>query len=66
MPSLGPWELLIILLIVALIFGAGKLGDLGGALGRSIKEFKGAVKGEDEEEEEAAQISESVSEKANG
>jgi sec-independent protein translocase protein TatA len=40
MPTLGPWELGIILLIVIVIFGAGKLPEIGGALGRSIREFK--------------------------
>jgi sec-independent protein translocase protein TatA len=38
MPGMG--ELLIILLIVLLIFGAGKLPAIGDALGRSIKNFK--------------------------
>jgi sec-independent protein translocase protein TatA len=41
-------ELLIILLIVLLIFGAGKLPAIGDALGRSIKNFKRATKAEDE------------------
>jgi sec-independent protein translocase protein TatA len=34
------WELLIILAIVVLIFGVGKFGDVGGALGKSIREFR--------------------------
>jgi sec-independent protein translocase protein TatA len=41
-------ELLIILLIVLLIFGAGKLPAIGDSLGRSIKNFKRATKAEDE------------------
>jgi sec-independent protein translocase protein TatA len=41
-------ELLIILVIVMLIFGAGKLPGIGDALGRSIKNFKRASNGEDE------------------
>jgi sec-independent protein translocase protein TatA len=40
MPSIGPTELIIVLVIVVLIFGAGKIGDIGGALGRGIREFK--------------------------
>jgi sec-independent protein translocase protein TatA len=40
MPSLGPTELIIILVIVVLIFGASRIGDIGGALGRGIREFK--------------------------
>ena len=46
MPSVP--ELLIILLIVLLIFGAGKLPAIGDALGRSIKNFKRAASGSDE------------------
>ncbi len=46
--GLGWGELLIILIIVIAIFGAGKLAGLGGALGSSIREFRKAVKGDDE------------------
>lgn len=46
MPGMG--ELLIILLIVLLIFGAGKLPAIGDALGRSIKNFKRSATGQDE------------------
>ena len=44
--GLGPWELIIILLIVVVIFGAGRLADIGGALGKGIKEFRSATKDE--------------------
>jgi sec-independent protein translocase protein TatA len=50
MPNLGPTELIIILVIVIAIFGAGKLASLGGALGRSVKEFRQSVNPEDEKE----------------
>jgi sec-independent protein translocase protein TatA len=46
MPGMG--ELLIILLIVLLIFGAGKLPAIGDALGRSIKNFRRSATGHDE------------------
>ena len=46
MPGMG--ELLIILLIVLLIFGAGKLPAIGDALGRSIKNFKRSATGDSE------------------
>jgi sec-independent protein translocase protein TatA len=42
MPSLGPTELIIILVLVLVLFGANKLSDVGGALGRSIREFRQA------------------------
>jgi len=50
MPSLGVPELLIILFIVILIFGAGRLAEIGGALGRGIREFRRASEGLDEAE----------------
>ncbi len=54
MPTLGPWELGIILLIVIVIFGAGKLPEIGGALGKSIREFKTATVDEANKDERAA------------
>ena len=38
--SLGWQELLIILVILALLFGAGRVSSLGGALGKGIREFR--------------------------
>jgi sec-independent protein translocase protein TatA len=48
MPTLGMPELAIILVIVIVIFGAGRLGEIGGALGKGIKEFRSATKDLDE------------------
>ena len=45
--GLGFGELVVILLIVVLIFGAGKLPQLGDALGRSIRNFKKSATGDD-------------------
>lgn len=45
--GLGPTELIIILVIVLLIFGAGKLPQIGDALGKSFTAFKKASRGED-------------------
>ncbi len=47
MLGLGPWELLIILMIVIAVFGASRLSGIGSALGSSIREFKTAVRDED-------------------
>jgi sec-independent protein translocase protein TatA len=44
LPTLGPTELIIILVIVVLIFGAGKLPELGGAVGKTMREFRSATK----------------------
>jgi sec-independent protein translocase protein TatA len=54
MPALGPWELVIILLIVVVIFGAGRLAEIGGALGKSVREFRSATGDEKEKEKEKA------------
>ncbi len=43
MPHLGPTELIIILVIVLAIFGAGRLASLGGALGKGVKDFRSAM-----------------------
>ena len=54
--GLGWQELLIILVIIALIFGATRVADLGGALGRGIREFRQeAARPDDEEEEEGSE-----------
>jgi sec-independent protein translocase protein TatA len=49
MPNLGPLELVLILAIVVIIFGVGKLPEIGGALGKSIREFRRYTEGLDEE-----------------
>ena len=52
MPNFGPVELIIILAIVVLIFGAGRIGKLAGELGTGIRTFrKGLEEGPEEPEE---------------
>lgn len=46
--GIGMPELIIILVIILIIFGAGKLPEIGEGLGKGIKSFKKATKGEDE------------------
>lgn len=41
--GMGMWELLIILVIILIIFGVGKLPEIGSALGKGIKNFKKSV-----------------------
>ena len=43
MPNVGPMEFLVILLILLLLFGPGRLAGLGAAAGRTIKEFRKAM-----------------------
>lgn len=46
--GLSPWELIIILVIVLLLFGGKRLKNLGGDLGASIKGFKKAMSEEEQ------------------
>ena len=50
--GLGTTELIIILVLVMIIFGAGKLPQVGGALGKGLRNFKDGVKEGDEEKSE--------------
>jgi sec-independent protein translocase protein TatA len=52
--GLGWQELVIVLIIVIIIFGAGRLPEIGGAVGKSIKEFRAQSADEDERPEEIA------------
>jgi sec-independent protein translocase protein TatA len=49
--SIGLPELLIVLVIIIIIFGVGKLPEIGGALGKGIREFRRASQGLSVEEE---------------
>jgi sec-independent protein translocase protein TatA len=48
MGSLSIWHWLIVLVIVMLVFGTKKLGNIGADLGKAVKGFKDGVKGEEE------------------
>ena len=56
--NIGPWQLLIILLIVLAIFGTKKLSTLGSDLGKSVKGFRSAMS---EAEETAEQLGDDTS-----
>ncbi len=51
---IGPWEIALILVIILIVFGVGKLPQIGGAIGKGMRSFKKGQRGEDfgEEEEE--------------
>lgn len=49
---IGPWEIALILVIILIVFGVGKLPQVGGAIGKGLRAFKKGQRGEDEEEEE--------------
>ncbi len=50
-PHIGPWEMGLVLAIILIIFGVGKLPQVGGALGKGLRAFRKGQSGEFEEEE---------------
>jgi len=51
MPNIGPLELIVVLVIALVILGPKKLPDMGRSMGKSMREFKDAISGEDCEQE---------------
>jgi len=51
-PHIGPWEMGLVLAVILIIFGVGKLPQVGGALGKGLRAFRKGQSGEYEEEEE--------------
>ena len=48
MGSMSIWHWVIVLVVVMLIFGTKKIGNIGGDLGKAVKGFKDGVKGEED------------------
>ncbi len=55
---LGAWEIGLILVIVLIVFGVGKLPQVGTAIGQGLRSFKKAQSGEDEKEEKKKPVAE--------
>ena len=56
--GIGMPELIIILVIILIIFGAGKLPEIGAGMGKAIRNFKGATSEEEEKKKETEKIEE--------
>jgi sec-independent protein translocase protein TatA len=62
--AVGPWQIVLIALVILLLFGAGRLGDIGKGLGEGIRNFKKGITEDpdesdddaDEEDEEPKQL----------
>ncbi len=52
---MGTVELIILLLIILLLFGVGRIGKIAGELGKGITAFRQGLKGEDEKKDETAE-----------
>ena len=62
MMGIGFPELMIILVIIMIIFGAGKLPEIGSAFGNSIRNFKKSMKDAEEETQELSEATDAASE----
>ena len=49
---MGPWEIGLIVVIILIVFGVGKLPQVGGAIGKGLNAFKKGQRGEYDDEEE--------------
>jgi sec-independent protein translocase protein TatA len=64
LPKIGPVELLLILVIVTMLFGVGKLPEVFGAVGRGVREFRKAAQEKDEESAAASKAEKKADEDA--
>ena len=53
MPNVGPWEIILLLLLALLLFGAQRLPEIGRSMGKGMREFKDSVSGNDKDDEPA-------------
>ena len=54
---MGPWEIALIVVIILIVFGVGKLPQVGSAVGKGMRAFRRGERGEaDEEEEEVEEV----------
>jgi len=60
---IGPWEIGLILVIILIVFGVGKLPQVGGAVGKGLRAFRKGQRGEDEEEEDPVKPKSKVTKK---
>jgi len=60
---IGPWEIGLILVIILIVFGVGKLPQVGGAVGKGLRAFRKGQRGEDEEEAEPVKPKSKVTKK---
>ena len=53
MPNVGPWEIILLLLLALLLFGAKRLPEIGRSMGKGMREFKDSVSGKEHDDEPA-------------
>jgi sec-independent protein translocase protein TatA len=52
--NIGPLEIIVVLIIALVVFGPKRLPELGRSLGRGIREFRGSVSGDHDDDEQPA------------
>jgi len=60
LPSIGPLEIAIVVAIALVIFGPKKIPELGRSAGKALREFKGGISGDDENEKKTVTAAEEV------
>lgn len=50
MPNVGPWEIVLLLLLALLLFGAKRLPEIGKSMGKGMREFKDSLSGKDDDD----------------
>jgi sec-independent protein translocase protein TatA len=53
MPNVGPWEIVLLLLLALLLFGAKRLPEIGRSMGKGMREFKDSLSGNDANDDPA-------------
>jgi sec-independent protein translocase protein TatA len=56
MPNVGPWEIILLLLLALLLFGAKRLPEIGRSMGRGMREFKDSLSGNEPDDKSAAEL----------
>jgi sec-independent protein translocase protein TatA len=56
MPNVGPFELILVLVIALLVLGPKKLPEVGRSVGKGMREFKEAISGEHDEDDEPEKL----------
>lgn len=56
MPNVGPWEIILLLLLALLLFGAKRLPEIGRSMGKGMREFKDSLSGDDKRDDDPAEL----------